>query len=288
MQKLNLSVQLQNGTIDANFDSIKAALAAELDAYKKMVFTEDSKKDAKDTVAYLRKFNKALDDKRKEVKKAYMAPCDAFEAKVNELKKQVDEPINFINQQIEEFERKRVEEKRALIKDIYTGIAAEHAEAAEYLPAQKIYDKRWENATTTKKAITEAITERMTRVETDLATIRSMESEYEDKGIERYKATLELSVAIATMNQFQKQKEEIMRREKEREERIEAVEEKEEPSGSAVPVIPAVPTKEPKEEESAASVPAGNTVRYEIIADLFQIAQLESAMREYGIKFRRV
>ena len=287
MQKLNLSVQLQNGTIDANFDSIKAALAAELDTYKKMVFTEDSKKDAKDTVAYLRKFNKALDDKRKEVKKAYMAPCDAFEAKVNELKKQVDEPINFINQQIEEFERKRVEEKRALIKEIYTGIAAEHAEAAEYLPLQKIYDKRWENATTTKKAITETITECMTSVETDLATIRSMESEYEDKGIERYKATLELSVAIATMNQFQKQKEEILRREKEREERIEAVEEKEEPSGSAVPVIPAVPTKEPKE-ESAASVPAGNTVRYEVIADLFQIAQLESAMREYGIKFRRV
>lgn len=287
MQKLNLSVQLQNGTIDANFDSIKAALAAELDTYKKMVFTEDSKKDAKDTVAYLRKFNKALDDKREEVKKAYMAPCDAFEAKVNELKKQVDEPINFINQQIEEFERKRVEEKRALIKEIYTGIAAEHAEAAEYLPLQKIYDKRWENATTTKKAITETITECMTSVETDLATIRSMESEYEDKGIERYKATLELSVAIATMNQFQKQKEEILRREKEREERIEAVEEKEEPSGSAVPVIPAVPTKEPKE-ESAASVPAGNTVRYEVIADLFQIAQLESAMREYGIKFRRV
>ena len=287
MQKLNLSVQLQNGTIDANFDSIKAALAAELDTYKKMVFTEDSKKDAKDTVAYLRKFNKALDDKRKEVKKAYMAPCDAFEVKVNELKKQVDEPIKFINEQIEEFERKRVEEKRALIKDIYTGIAAEHAEAAEYLPLQKIYDKRWENATTTKKAITEAITERMTSVETDLATIRSMESEYEDKGIERYKATLELSVAIATMNQFQKQKEEILRREKEREERIEAEEEKEEPSGSAVPVIPAVPTKEPKE-ESAASVPVGNTVRYEVIADLFQIAQLESAMREYGIRFRRV
>ena len=287
MQKLNLSVQLQNGTIDANFDSIKAALAAELDTYKKMVFTEDSKKDAKDTVAYLRKFNKALDDKRKEVKKAYMAPCDDFEAKVNELKKQVDEPIKFINEQIEEFERKRVEEKRALIKDIYTGIAAEHAEAAEYLSLQKIYDKRWENATTTKKAITEAITERMTSVETDLATIRSMESEYEDKGIERYKATLELSVAIATMKSFQKQKEEILRREKEREERIEAEEEKEEPSGSAVPVIPAVPTKEPKE-ESAASVPAGNTVRYEVIADLFQIAQLESAMREYGIKFRRV
>ena len=151
MQEINFSVQLQNGTIDANFESIKAALATELDVYKRMVFTEDSKKDAKDTVAYLRKFSKSLDDKRKEIKKAYMAPCDAFEAQVNELKKQVEEPINYINQQIEAFERKRVEEKKALIKEIYAGIATEHTEAAEYLPLQKIYDNRWENATTTKR-----------------------------------------------------------------------------------------------------------------------------------------
>ena len=60
MQGINFSVQLQNGTIDANFESIKAALATELDVYKKMVFTEDSKKDAKDTVAYLRAFKKSL------------------------------------------------------------------------------------------------------------------------------------------------------------------------------------------------------------------------------------
>lgn len=292
MQEINLSVQLQNGIIEANFDSIKAALSAELETYKGMVFTEESKKDAKDTVAYLRKFRNALDDKRKEIKKSYMAPCDAFEAQVNELKKQVDEPINFINQQIAEFERKRIEEKQALIKNIYEDAAAEHTEAATYLPLQKIYDSRWENATTTKKAITEAITDRMVGVEKDLATIRGMESEFEDKGIEKYKVTLELSDAIATMNQYQKQKEEIIRREQERAARLKEEEARKasEPMPEEVkpestkPIQGRVTIIEPK---AKAENEMTDYITYQIVADPFQIAQLEAYMRQHDIKFRR-
>lgn len=292
MQEINLSVQLQNGIIEANFDSIKAALSAELETYKGMVFTEESKKDAKDTVAYLRKFRKALDDKRKEIKNAYMAPCDAFEAQVNELKKQVDEPINFINQQIAEFERKRIEEKQALIKNIYEDAAAEHTEAATYLPLQKIYDSRWENATTTKKAITEAITDRMVSVEKDLATIRGMESEFEDKGIEKYKMTLALSDAIATMNQYQKQKEETMRREQERAARLkeEEAHKASEPMPEEVkpestkPIQGRVTIIEPKAKVENEMT---DYITYQIVADPFQLAQLEAYMRQHDIKFRR-
>lgn len=299
MQEINLSVQLQNGIIEANFDSIKAALSAELETYKGMVFTEESKKDAKDTVAYLRKFRNALDDKRKEIKKSYMAPCDAFEAQVNELKKQVDEPINFINQQIAEFERKRIEEKQALIKNIYADAAAEHEEAATYLPLQKIYDSRWENVTTTKKAITEAITDRMVSVEKDLATIRGMESEFEDKGIEKYKTTLGLSDAIATMNQYQKQKEEIIRREQERATRLkkeearkasEPVQEEAKPvqeetkPESTKPIQGRVKIIEPK---TSAENEMSDYIAYKIVADPFQLAQLEAYMRQHDIKFRR-
>lgn len=299
MQEINLSVQLQNGIIEANFDSIKAALSAELETYRGMVFTEESKKDAKDTVAYLRKFRNALDDKRKEIKKSYMAPCDAFEAQVNELEKQVDEPINFINQQIAEFERKRIEEKQALIKNIYADTAAEHEEAATYLPLQKIYDSRWENVTTTKKAITEAITDRMVSVEKDLATIRGMESEFEDKGIEKYKTTLELSDAIATMNQYQKQKEEIIRREQERAARLKEeearkaskpVQEEAKPVQEETKPEPTKPIQgrvkiiEPK---TSAENEMSDYIAYKIVADPFQLAQLEAYMRQHDIKFRR-
>lgn len=298
MQEINLLVEQKDGSIETNFEEIKVALAAGLEEYKGMVFTAESQPEAKRTVASLRKLKKAMSDRRIEIKKTFMAPYTNFEAQVKELDKLIDEPIDFISGQIEEFERRRVEAKKAMICEIYTGIMAEHGTVMEYLPLDRIYDSRWENSTTTQKAITEAITAHVEHVEKDLDTIRAMESEFEDKGLAKYKATLELSDAIATMNQYQKQKEEILRRQAEEEQRKAEEEarraaEEEQRKATLVHEEPAAPEVVPDvalEEEKAvrsATAPEG-TVRYEVVADPFQIAQLEAAMREYGIKFRRV
>lgn len=298
MQEINLLVEQKNGSIETNFEEIKVALAAGLEEYKGMVFTAESQPEAKRTVASLRKLKKAMNDRRIEIKKTFMAPYTNFEAQVKELDKLIDEPIDFISGQIEEFERRRVGAKKAMICEIYTGIMAEHGTVMEYLPLDRIYDSRWENSTTAQKAITEAITAHVEHVEKDLDTIRAMESEFEDKGLAKYKATLELSDAITAMNQYQKQKEEILRRQAEEEQRKaeeearRAAEEEqrkatlvhEEPA--APEVVPDVALEEEKEVRSATA--PEETVRYEAVADPFQIAQLEAAMREYGIKFRRV
>ena len=296
MQEINVLVDQKNGAIGFNFEEIKVVLKNGLEEYRHMEFTEESKKEAKATVASLRKLKKSVNEKRLEVKNSFMVPYNNFEAQVKELDALIDEPINLINNQIDEFERKRIAEKKTQINEVYASVAGEHPEASELLPLSRIYDSRWENATTTKKAIKDAITQQVERVEKDLTTIRSMQSEFEDKGIEKYKATLELSDAIATMNQYQKQKEEILAREKERAERI-AEEAKRIQSASETPV------ESPKEDidQNQEVVPESKreefieptddmskTIMYEIVADPFQAVQLESAMREYGIKYRRV
>lgn len=285
MKNTQIKVTQNAGTISFNFEEIKEQLSAEMAYYKGMLFTEETKKEAKETVAALRKLKKEVSDRRIEIKKAYMQPYDEFEAKVKELDALINEPIAFISEQVAEFERKRIEEKKKLIGEIYAGIMAEHDFAAEYLPLDRIYDSKWENATATQKAITEAIADRVKRTEKDLSTIRAMQSEFEDKGLAKYKSTLELSDAIEVMNQYQKQKEEIMRREKEREERQMAEEAaKAVPVSDPVPVAPAAAVQEENQSRKAST----NAVTYEVIADPFQIAQLESAMREYGIEYRRV
>ena len=123
-----------------------------------------------------------------------------------------------------------------------------------------------------------------------------MQSDFEDKGIEKYKATLELSDAIATVNQYQKQKEEILAREKERAERIAEdanrlqitsetfVENPKEDINKKKEVVPG----SKREEFFEPADDMSETIMYEIIADPFQVAQLESSMHEYGIKYRRV
>jgi hypothetical protein len=299
MQEINLLVEQKNGTIGGNFEELKTALKAELEVYKNMVFTEETRPEARKAVANLRKLKKSMNDKKLEVKKNFMVPYTDFEAQVKELDKLIDEPINFISGQIEEFERKRVEERKKLISDIYTEIITEHDTVAEYLPLQRIYDSKWENSTTTKKTIKEGIMKHVEHVEKDLATIHSMESEFEDKGIAKYKTTLELSDALTTMNQYQKQKEDILRRQEEEarraaeeekrkaEDEVHKAAEGEQKADTPVQEEP-IAQETVKEEKFVEPKPVTNTVVYEIIADPFQIVQLESAMREYGIKFRRV
>ena len=297
MKNTEIRVAQKTGAIEFNFEELKSRLADEMKYYKGLTFSEDTKKEAKETVADLRKLKKDIKDKRIEIKKSFMHPYDEFETQVKELDKLIDEPIAFINEQVEEFERKRVEERKKLISEIYTGIIAEHETVRDYLPLQRIYDSKWENATTTKKAIKEGIMKHVEHVEKDLATIHSMESEFEDKGIAKYKTTLELSDALTTMNQYQKQKEDILRRQEEEaqkkaeeEARRAAEEEKrkvEEEVHKAAEGEQKADTPV-QEEPIVQPKPVINTVTYEIIADPFQIVQLESAMREYGIKFRRV
>lgn len=291
MEEIRVNVEQKNGVIGFNFEEIKEKLNSELEIYKNMIFTEESKTEAKKTIASLRKLKKSVNDKKLEVKKSFMIPYTNFEAQVKELDNLIDEPINFINNQVEEFERKRVEEKKALISEIYTEIMAEHVEASGYLPLQRIYDSKWENATTTKKAITETITERVDHVEKDLGIIRSMESEFEDKGIEKYKATLELSDAIEVMNQYQKQKEEIFRRQEEEAKRKaeeEARNESEKNSEPDIAVNETPITDNVPEEKFVEPKPANNVVTYEVVADPFQIVQLEAQMRSLEIKYRRL
>jgi hypothetical protein len=291
MEEIRVNVEQKNGVIGFNFEEIKEKLNSELEIYKNMIFTEDSKTEAKKTIASLRKLKKSVNDKKLEVKKSFMIPYTNFETQVKELDNLIDEPINFINNQVEEFERRRVEEKKSLISEIYTEIMAEHGEASGYLPLQRIYDSKWENATTTKKAITEAIAERVDHVEKDFCIIRSMESEFKDNGIEKYKATLELSDAIEVMNQYQKQKEEILRRQEEEAKRKaeeEARKASEVSSATDTPMQEAPVAQTVPEEKIIEPKPVNDSIVYEIIADPFQIVQLEAQMRSLEIKYRRV
>ena len=86
----------------------------------------------------------------------------------------------------------------------------------EYLSLEKIYDPKWENATTTEKSIKEAINKAVDKVKTDVDVICGMRSESVGKALEKYKDTLNLQECIQYINKYEEQKAEILRREEER------------------------------------------------------------------------
>ncbi len=283
---LEVQISRNNGTIDFNFEDLKDALTAELELYKNLVFTEDTKADAKKTVAELRKLKKQISDKRIEVKKLYMQPYTDFEAKVKELDKLINEPITYISEQIDAFEQKRIEEKIELINDIYLELVSEREDIAGYAELNRVYDSKWENTSTSKKTIQEAITNYLDGVANDIAAIKSMESEYETKALMRYKETGVLSDALLTIRQWEKQKEEILKAEEEKQEALKAEEEKQ-AEAEADEILDA---PEPVEEfiEPTEKNDIMKMARYEVKVDPFQQTQLECYMQECGIQYRRL
>lgn len=213
---MELMITQHDGIIEENFTEAKAYLASQLEAYKSVVFTEDTKKDAKDTVAQLRKDKKALQDKIKDVKKEYMKPFDDFMVKANELMLLYDEPIIYINAQIEDFEQKRREEKREQIQDIYHELVPE-AEWQEVIPLAKIANPKWENATATVKSIKEEIMQYKENAKTAYTAIKAMASDKEAEALEMYKRTFNLNECMDYLNRYEQQKKEVLERERQRE-----------------------------------------------------------------------
>lgn len=206
-------VTQESGVIKCDFEGAKLYLRNRLEEYQGAVFTEDSKNVAKKVVANLRKEKKAFADRVKEVKAEYMAPFTQFEVQAKELIGMYDEPINFINSQVEDFEQKRRAEKQELIQAIYEECIGD---MREYLPLQKIYNSKWENATCKKKDICEEIMNAVNSVRTSVQTIMGMRSEAEEAALNRFKEDLSLSNAIAFINNYEQQKAVILAKEQER------------------------------------------------------------------------
>ena len=216
MQNNNVVVTQQSGVINCDFESAKAYLRGRLDEYRGVQFTEDMKQDAKKTVADLRKEKKELIDRVKDVKKEYMKPFDVFNAQVTELIEMYDEPINYINEQVADYERKRIEEKKAFIRELYEEFIGRDELMAEYLPLEKIYNPRWENATTNRKAILTEMDEYINRTKEAITSIKAMNSDVEEIALNMYKETFDTTKCILYINNHERQKQEILAKEQER------------------------------------------------------------------------
>lgn len=213
-------VEVKNniGTIEDNLDVVEASIQQKLAEYTQVVITKDSIQDGKELLADIRKEKKSLDDERKAIKKAWMKPYEAFEARAKKIIDLYDEPVKLIHSQLETYEEDRKAAKRNDIKKIYEFVVKENAELADWLPLEKIYDTKWENATCKDKTIREAIEMAFSQIKISISTIQSMQSAWEEDALHVLKDTGSLPLAIEKINSLTKQAERIEEAKKAQEE----------------------------------------------------------------------
>lgn len=244
MNDIQVQTKITPAKITSNFDEIRAGLEVQMEAYKTLEVTEDNITERKADVATLRKIRAAIDDKRKSVKTEYNKPLSEFEAEVKSVEGIIDEAINHITTGLNEFEKKRREEKQKEIEEIYN---AEIGDLAEFLPLNFIRSSKWENKKFGKKEIVSEIQDMRLRVERDLEAIKALGSDIEERLIQAYKASgNSLTTALQKHTDYMNAKrdaEERVRKEAEEKARREAEEKARKEAEAAVPVPePVAPT----------------------------------------------
>lgn len=213
MEEVTVRIDNQAGVIDANFDEVKNYLAAQLEEYRTATFTDESIKCAKAIVADLRKQQTAFKGRISEVKKAYLQPFEDFKAKADELVALYDEPITFINGQVQDFVERQKAEKREVIRTIYEAVF----EGLTEFTLENIYNPRWENATFKKGEIETEMRATRAEITAAITTIESFCSEATDQALALYRKDRNLAETIAFIQRYENQKREILERERERE-----------------------------------------------------------------------
>ena len=188
------------GTIECNFKDVADQVTKMLEEYKGIIVTEDTLKISKKDIAELRKIKTSIEDARKEVKKKWMLPYTDFEAKCKGLTGQVDECIDELNSQVKVFEDKQATEKRNIIIQLYNETIGEYS---EFLPLPLIFKDSWLNKSTKEKDIVYDMSEKKTKIISELTVIRSLNSEIEDELLDVYKRTgNNLAAAVERNSQY--------------------------------------------------------------------------------------
>lgn len=177
-----------------NKEELEAVVRHKIAAYQNVVYTEDNMKQAKADRAELNKLTKAIEERRKIVKKIINEPYEVFEAELKEILALIQEPVGIIDRQVKAFEDQQKEEKKKSIQKSYDEVIGD---LAEVLPFERVFDIRYLNQTYKLATAQAEVKAKVEKVRTDLETIDSLESKYKLNAKDVYIKTLDLSKALA-------------------------------------------------------------------------------------------
>lgn len=269
---------LKDLEISANFDQCKAALTEMMTPYAGMVVTADGITDAKSTRAKIRKIATRIDDARKTIKKIYSEPLTQFENRCKELTGICTAASDNLDGQIKAYEKARADEKLANIKAYFDGRVGE---LKRFITWENIQNPRWVNVSFNADAAIKEIDAALEGVESDVATIRSLNSEFELTLLDYYSQSRDLGLVMRKSAQLTAQKaadenrRRMAREEEERKVQLKAVQ-------NAAPTPTVSTTAEAAEDEKM------TVLDFRVWVTAKQMQNLRNFLQEQNIKFGRV
>lgn len=183
-------VKLESGVAVFNFEELRDDLVAKLDGYKGYLVTEENLALAKSDRASLNKLAKAIDDKRKEVKKEIMKLYENdFEPQCKELTNLIKNASDEIDSQVKALEERERQAKYEVIVGIWNGLKF------DLVQLNRVFQDAWLNKGTTERKIQDDMQNIIATITGNLALLDSTNTPDELKA--KYLATLNIELTMA-------------------------------------------------------------------------------------------
>lgn len=180
-----------------NYEELKKEVAERTAPYKGLIVEEDAIPVAKTDLANLRKLEKAIDDRRKTVKKEYNAPYMEFEAKIKDILSDIQAAEQNIDSQVKAFEKKVEDEKLAQIQKFF-GLA--FGELAKDIRFEKVYNPKWLNKGYKMAEIEEEIAAAANKLYADIEVVKGLKSSHEASLMKTLFYSLDLGEVLVEHN----------------------------------------------------------------------------------------
>lgn len=297
MNEIVIDVQQTVATIESNFEDVKAELSQITEAYTGLTYTDETMATAKADLATLRKIRTAIEEKRKEVKKANAIPYEEFEKGCKELVSMIDSVIAPIDKQVKEYvEEKKLKKKREI------ELMFDDLNDMEWLLLIDVWNDKWLNTSASMKSIREDIINALENEKLNIKTISMINEKYADKGIMHYKEHRDLGAAMRLMQDYERQEQELRARLKAEEEAKKKAEEEAKKKAEEVKMVEKVvaepvmaePMVEGFEIETSSDVdiqgfdvtPAYKATCHITVEDEDMASILKEFLNNYGFKYK--
>jgi len=194
MNELQLQSRQQPGEISIdNFQELRDTLEEALKRYQGIVYTKEMLPDAKADKKELSRLRREIDDRRKEIKKSYLAPYNDFESRVKELLVLVDAPLEEIKSFISAVEDEEKKAKKGEIETYFlrkSSVLDTMAQQVWESPA--FFDSKWLNKSTTAKTWQKEVDDKIAMTARDIQSIQATAGQYISALTSHYLKTLNL------------------------------------------------------------------------------------------------
>ena len=218
--------------VDFNYQELKKEIAEKTLPYKGLIVTEDAIPVAKTDLANLRKLEKAIDDRRKTVKKEYNAPYMEFEAKIKDILSDIQEAEANIDSQVKAFEQKEQDAKFAKIKQFFELTFHDFINDVRF---ETVYNPKWLNKGCKMADIEEEIAASANKLYADVEVVKGLKSAHEISLLNTLFHSLDLGEALKQHNVLVSLEERRKAEEQAKQEQVVAQEDKTDPAPSQEP-----------------------------------------------------